>query len=110
MKNMRVLVLLAFAAPSLSAQTLIPTTVPAPAPSRFEILARSIDSASKVAESQQMAAADRQKNAQDASRILFLSTMVNGFGRRTNWVNAATAIGMSQLLGSVHGTGQMVGF
>ncbi len=110
MKNMRVLLLLLLAAPSLYAQTLFPTTVPAPAPSRFEILARSIDSASKVAESQQMATADRQRSAEQTSQILFLSTMVSGFGRHPNWMNAATAIGVSQLFGSIRGNGQTAAF
>src|SRR5581483_2785470 len=101
MKNMRVLLLLLLAAPALSAQT---------APSRFEILARSIDSTSKIAASQQMVAAEHQRNAQEASRMLFLSTMVSGFGRRPNWMNAATAIGVSQLFGSIRGNGQTAAF
>ncbi len=103
MKNMRVLLLLLLAASSLSAQA-------APTPSRFEILARSIDSASKIAESQQMVAAEREKNAQEASRMLFLGTMVSGFGRHPNWMNAATAIGVSQLFGSIRGNGQTAAF
>ena len=107
---MRALVLLLLVAPSLSAQTLIPLTPKAPAPSRFEMIARSVDSAGKVAESMQIAASERQRTAQETSRILFLSTMVSGFGRRPNWMNAATAIGVSQLFGSLKGDGQMAGF
>src|SRR5579863_6465908 len=107
---MRALVLLVLAAPSLGAQTLIPQTIPAPALSRFEVLARSIDRASKVAESMQIAAAERQRTTQETSRLLFLSTMVSGFGRGPNWMNAATAIGVSQLFGSLKGDGQMAGF
>jgi hypothetical protein len=107
---MRALVLLLLAAPSLAAQTLIPTTTPAPALSRFEVLARSIDSASKVAESMQITASERQRTAQETSRLLFLSTMVSGFGHRPNWMNAATAIGVSQLFGSLKGDGQIAGF
>jgi hypothetical protein len=98
---MRALLLFLLAASSLGAQT---------TPSRFEILARSIDSASKIAASQQMAAAERQRTAQETNRILFLSTMVTGFGHRANWMNAATAIGMSQLFGSIRGSGEMAGF
>jgi len=107
---MRALVFLVLAAPSLSAQTLIPTTITAPAPSRFEVLARSIDSASKVASSMQMVAADRERRSQETGRLLFVSAMASGFGRRPNWMSAATAIGMSQLLGSLKGDGQMAGF
>lgn len=107
---MRVLLLLVFAAPGLGAQTLIPKTVQMPAPSRFEVLARSVDSASRVAESMQIQAAEKQRTAQEASRMLFLSTMISGFGHRPNWMNAATAIGVSQLFGSLRGNGQMAGF
>lgn len=107
---MRALMMFLLAAPGLGAQTLIPKTVQTPAPSRFEILARSIDSASKVAESMQIAAAQRQRTAQEASRILFLSTMASNLGRRPNWTGAVTAIGMSQLFGSLKGDGQMAGF
>ena len=107
---MRALFLIALAAPSLAAQTLIPKIMPAPAPSRFEVLARSIDSASKVAESMQIQAAERQRTSQEMSKVLFLSTMASGFGRHPNWMNAATAIGVSQLFGSLKGDGQMAGF
>jgi hypothetical protein len=107
---MRALVFLVLAAPGLSAQTLIPTTITAPAPSRFEVLARSIDSASKVASSMQMVAADRERRSQETGRLLFVSAMASGFGRRPNWMSAATAIGMSQLFGSLKGDGQMAGF
>jgi hypothetical protein len=107
---MRALVFLVLAAPSLSAQTLIPTTIQAPAPTRFEVLARSIDSASKVAASMQMVATDRERRTQETSRLLFLSTVASGFGRHPNWMSAATAIGMSQLFGSLKGDGQMAGF
>ena len=100
----------ALAAQSLAAQTLIPRTYSAPAPSRFEVVARSIDSASKVGESVQIAAAERERMAQGTSRLLFLSTMASGFGHRPNWMNAATAIGVSQLWGSFKGDGQMAGF
>jgi hypothetical protein len=107
---MRALVLLVLAAPGLSAQTLIPTTFQAPAPSRFEVLARSVDSASKVAASMQMVTSDRERRTQETSRLIFLSTMASGFGRRPNWMSAVTAIGMSQLWGSLKGDGQMAGF
>jgi hypothetical protein len=107
---MRALVFLVLAAPSLSAQTLIPTTVQAPTPSRFEVLARSIDSASKVAASMQVVAADRERRSQETSRLLFISGLASGFGRSPNWMNAATAIGVSQLLGSLKGGGQVAGF
>ena len=112
MKIMRALVLVLIAAPSLAAaQTLIPKSYSAPAPTRFEMIARSVDSASKVAESMQIMAAERQRTAQETSRLLFLSTMVSGFGHRPNWMNAATAIGVSQLWGSLKGDGgQMAGF
>ena len=102
---MRALLFLLIAAPCLGAQQM-----PAPAASRFEIFARSVDSASKIGASMQMAAADRAQRAQDASRMLFLSTMVSGFGRRPNLFGAASAIGMSQLFGSFRGNGQFAEF
>lgn len=98
---MRVFLVFLLAASSLSAQT---------TPSRFETLARSIDSASKIAASQQMAAAERQASARETSRMLFLSTMISGFERRPNWTNAVTAVGVSQLFGSLSGNRQMAGF
>lgn len=105
METMRVLLLFLVATSSLSAQTASPATQ-----SRFEILARSIDSASKIAASQQMAAAERQASARETSRMLFLSTMISGFERRPNWTNAVTAVGVSQLFGSLGGNRQMAEF
>jgi len=102
---MRALLFLLIAAPSLAAQQM-----PAPAATRFEIFARSVDSASKVAASMQMAAADREQRARETSRLLFLSTMVSGFGRRPNLLSAVSAVGVSQLFGSLKGDGQMAGF
>jgi hypothetical protein len=93
-----------FAAP-LAAQRM-----PAPAASRFEVFARSVDSASKVAESNQMAQADRERVSRESSRILFLSTMMSGWQRRPSLVSALSAVGASQLFGSLHGDGQMAGF
>jgi hypothetical protein len=98
-------VILVLAAPSLGAQQMS-----APAASRFEIFARSVDSASKIGASMQMAAADRAQRAQEASRMLFLSTMVSGFGRHPNLFSAASAVGVSQLFGSLKGNGQFAEF
>jgi len=102
---MRALVILMLAAPALAAQQM-----PAPAMSRFEILARSVDSASKVAASQQMAQAERERTARQASQVLFLSAMTSSLGRRPSLLNAATAIGVSQLFGSLRGEGQFASF
>jgi hypothetical protein len=102
---MRALLFLLIAAPSLAAQQMT-----APAASRFEIFARSVDSASKIGASMQMAAADRAQRAQETSRLLFLSTMVNGFGRRPSLFSAVSAVGMGQLFGSLKGNGQFAEF
>jgi hypothetical protein len=102
---MRALVLLFLAAPVLAAQQM-----PAPAATRFEIFARSVDSASKVAASRQMAVDDRERMSRETSRMLFLSTMASGFGRRPSLISAVSAVGVSQLFGSLHGDGQMAGF
>jgi hypothetical protein len=101
---MRALLFLLIAAPCLAQQ------MPVPAASRFEVFARSVDSASKIGASMQMAAADRAQRAQETNRALFLSTMVSGFGRRPNVLSAVSAIGMGQLFGSLKGNGQFAEF
>ena len=93
------------AAPGLSAQQMS-----ARASSRFETFARSVDSASKIATSMQMAADDRERLSRETSRLLFVSAMAGGFGRRPSLLSAVSAIGASQLLGSLRGEPQMAGF
>jgi hypothetical protein len=101
----RLVVILALAAPSLAAQQMS-----ALAASRFETFARSVDSAGKIATSMQIAAADRERATRETSKILFLSAMASQFGRRSNLLSAVSAVGVSQLFGSLRGDGQMAGF
>lgn len=100
-----IIVILTLAAPTLAAQQMS-----APAASRFERFARSVDSASQIATSMQIAAAERERTAQETNKILFLSAMASGFGRRSSLLSAVSAVGVSQLFGSLRGNGQMVGF
>jgi hypothetical protein len=100
-----IIMILTLAAPTLAAQQMS-----APAASRFERFARSVDSASKTATSMQIAATERERTAQEANKVLFLSAVASGFGRRPNLLSALSAVGVSQLFGSLRGDGQMMGF
>jgi hypothetical protein len=91
-------------------------TTPAPAPSRFQILAHEIDSLSAIGGQLQVAAAARQQSAQAASRFFLLSQATRGFGHHVDWVSAVTAAGITQLgvaspnlWGTLRGDGQMAG-
>jgi hypothetical protein len=81
------------------------TAAPA-APSRFEILAHQIDSASAIGGRMQSAAAERAEAARMSGRFLLLSQVARGLERHTgptraglgmDWVSAVTAVGVSQL-------------
>jgi hypothetical protein len=79
------------------------------APSRFQIIARQIDSASAVGERMQTEAAAREQSARMAGRALFLASMMQGLEhRRLDWVSAVTLAGVSQL-GAFRGNGQFAG-
>jgi hypothetical protein len=83
--------------------TLFPHSLVAPAPntSRFQLLARQIDSASAVGEEIQSETAARQEAAQTSARLLLLTEVAHGFDRRPSfgrdWMSAVTAAGLTQL-------------
>lgn len=92
---------------------------PAPAPSRFQVLAHEIDSLSTIGGRMETETAAHQQSAQAASRFFLMSQAMRGFGHHVDWVSAVTAAGISQiglgesgpgLWGTLRGEGQIAGF